>query len=74
MSHYLFISVVEPVPPASSANEHCFAVDVTCRLVIRGWMLKAQKAIAIRSPCVVLSAKLQDLFTANDKLITLSTS
>ena len=29
MSHYLFISVVEPVLPASSANEHCFAVDVT---------------------------------------------
>ena len=26
MSYYLFISVVEPVPPASSANEHCFAM------------------------------------------------
>lgn len=54
MSQYLFIAAVEPVPPALSAKEHCFAVDVSFRIVIRGWILIGQRAIAIRSPYVVL--------------------
>ena len=54
MSQYLFIAAVEPVPPALSAKEHCFAVDVSFRIVIRGWILIGQRAIAIRSPHVVL--------------------
>ena len=74
MSHYLFISVVEPVLTASSANEHFFDVDVTCRLVMRGWMLRAQIVIAIGSPCVVLSTQRQDLSTASGKLMIVSTS
>ena len=74
MSHYLFISVVEPVLPVSSANEHCFAVDVTCRLVIRGQNLKAQRAIAITFPCVGLLTQSQDLVTASDKFIIVPTS
>ena len=57
MSLYLFISVVELVSPASSANEHCFAVDVTRRLVIRGWILTAQRAIAVTFPSVGLPAQ-----------------
>ena len=46
MSHYLLISVVELAPPASSANEDSFAVEATCKLMIRGWMLRSQRAIA----------------------------
>ena len=48
------VSVVESAPPASLVNEPYFAVDVTCRLVIRGYILRAQRAIAIRSPYVAL--------------------
>ena len=69
MFHHFLISVVEPVPSASSANEHCFAVDTTCRLVIRGRILGTQRAIAIESPCVVPSALWQDPLSADDKLI-----
>ena len=46
MSHHLLISVVELAPPASSANDDSFAVDATCKLMIRGWMLRSQRAIA----------------------------
>ena len=74
MSHHFLISVVEPVPPVSSANEHCFAVDTTCRLVIRGRILRTQRAIAIESPCVVPSALWQDPLSADDKLILVSKS
>ena len=74
MSHHFLISLVEPVPPASSANEHCFAVDTTCRLVIRGRILETQRAIAIESPCVVPSALWQDPLSADDKLILVSKS
>ena len=59
---------------ASSANEYCFAVDTTCTLLIRGQMLRAQRALAIKSPCVLPSALWQDLVTAGDKLILVSKS
>ena len=59
---------------ASSANEYCFAVDTTCTLLIRDQMLRAQRALAIKSPCVLPSALWQDLITAGDKLILVSKS
>ena len=74
MSHHLLIFIVKPAPPASSANEPCFAVDTTCRHVIRGWILGAQRAIAIGFPCAFPSTQWQDLFTTSDKLIIVSTS
>ena len=74
MSHHLLISVVEPVPPASSANEYCFAMDTTCTLLIRGQMLRAQRALATESPCVLPFALWQDPLTAGDKLILVSKS
>ena len=74
MSHHFLISVVESVPPASSANEYCFAVDTICILVIKGWILGAHRAIVIESPCVVPSALWQDPLSADDKLILVSKS
>ena len=68
MFHHLLISVVEPAPPASLANQHCFAVDLICRLVDRGWMLRAQRAVAIGSPFVFPSSQWRNLLTASDKL------
>ena len=31
------VSIMEPAPLASSANQHCFTLDAACRLVIKGW-------------------------------------
>lgn len=59
---------------SSSANQQSFTVDVTCRLVIRSWMLRAHKAMAIGSHYVVPFAQLHDLSTASDKIIIVSTS
>ena len=66
MFHHLLISVVEPAPPASLANQHC-------RLLDRGWMLRAERAVAIGSPFVVPSSQWRDLLTASDKLVIVTT-
>ena len=63
VSYNFFIPVAEPVPLSPSANQHCFTVDATCKHVIRGWMLRAQRAIETRSPCVVPSADKISIFT-----------
>ena len=55
-SHHVLISIMEPAALTSSANQHCFTMDAACRLVIKGWMLKAYRPIASGSPCVVPSA------------------
>ena len=68
-SHHIRALRSKSVPPASLANQHCFAVDLICRLVDRGWMLRAQRAVAIGSPFVVPSSQWRDLFTAIDKLV-----
>ena len=54
--HHCLISEIVPAPLVSSANQHCFASDMACRLVIKGWMLRAYSAIASGSPRVVPSA------------------
>ena len=73
MSHHPLISVLEPAPPASLANQHCFAVDLTCRFVDKGWILRAQRAVAMGSLFVVPSSQWRDLFTASDKLVIVTT-
>ena len=71
---YYLISVVWPVPPVLLENRHCFSMDATWRHVIIGWTLRTKRAIATGSPLVIPSAHWQDLFTASDKLIIVSTS
>ena len=38
-SHHFRTSFSEPLPVASSANQHCLAALKTCRRVISGWKL-----------------------------------
>ena len=52
-SHHFLTSFSEPLPVASSANQHCLAALETCKRVISDWRIMAYMLIARGFPCVV---------------------